>query len=106
MENKDIHDKLSRKEVRDYLAKEYITYESFGNIEYIENQIKELQNELVKAKRFDAIKTIIEIENWKEFDCSEIVQYKSKTYFPFIGTEEEFKNLENKIKKENTYGEP
>ncbi len=106
MENKDIHNGLPNKGIRDFLSIQLEKSMIASQVKDIEEQIKYLQTQLNLAKIREAVLQLIKNNGWTNFDCSEIVKYNDETYFSFVGTEEEFKKLENKIKKENIYGEP
>ncbi len=109
MKNEDIHNGLDKKEIRNFLG-QWIWREGLlgraSEIEYLEKVIERIKEKLIHCRNHQAVTTLIESNNWENFDSSEIVPYKSETYFPFIGTKEEFENLQTKIKQENTYGEP
>lgn len=57
MENEDVHNRLDKKEIRDYIGK------------------------------------LLESNNWQVFDISELVPCHDESYYPFIGTEEEFETF-------------
>lgn len=101
MKNEEIHNGLKDKEIRDFLAKELNEVEYFGliSIDYVQKQIKELQKSLENARRYEAIKSLIEKNGWNDFDISEVIIYNEKKYFPFIGTEEEYDEFVKKAKK-------
>ena len=104
MENKDIHNELSEKEVRDFLSKQ-LKYEQDECehrtlIKDIENHIEYWQKVLIHAKNYLAILQIIQSKEWKEFDISDDIHSDRNTYFPFIGTEKEYKSLIQRLKKE------
>jgi hypothetical protein len=99
IENKEIHNGLNNKEIRDYLGKELYKLQMSGgwsNVEFIEKQIRELTQTLELCKQYNAIKKIIEMNKWKDFDVSEITSYNSNYYQYFIGTEKEFEKFESK----------
>lgn len=103
MDNKDIHNGLNKKEIRDFLA-QYIHKERFlgrySEIEYLEKELERIKERLVHCRNHKAVLTLIESNGWKDFDLDIIVPYNEDTYFPFIGTKEEFKALEKRAKKE------
>lgn len=107
MENKDIHNGLDKKEIRDFLAKMRIKEGSSCNymplevISTLEKQIIHNQEVILNIKAYSAINELIKSCGWNTFDVSnDISKYDPKTYFEFIGTDEEFKTLEKKVKKE------
>ncbi len=113
MENKDIHNGLSEKEVRDYLSKQYQKegYKCNWNpdVKFLEKELERHKKMLEAANIFNGIKALIKLQGWKTFDVfDEISDYEDDEdiYFEFMGTEEEFKVFIEKLKKENTYGEP
>ncbi len=104
MDNENIHDGLDKKEIRDYLAKARHKEAMGGytsNVEWFEKQVKEFEVMLEHAKIVRAINQLIESNGWKEFDVSEHVKWSHETYFSFMGTQEEYETLVEKIKKEN-----
>ncbi len=110
MENKDIHNGLDKKEIRDFLAKSRAkegnscSYMKLDTIQIMEKQIIKLQEYIQHIKNLDAIETLIKINDWKNFDVSDdVTKYNPETYFEFLGTEEEFKELINKINEGNNY---
>ena len=96
MKNENIHNGFSEKEVRDFLAQELRESQKEGgfvSVEYAEEQIKNFQKILKRAKKFEAVKCLMALRGWEDLDISEWVSYNSETYFPFIGTEEERSKL-------------
>lgn len=93
----DIHNKLKDKEVRDFLAIRFVEEgrACSWNIDtdYIEKQLKELQEQLKHANALKCIEHLIEINGWSPFDISVYVQYDEEDYIPFIGTEEEYRKM-------------
>ena len=98
MKNKNIHNGLDNKNVRDFLSKR--TWYGFdGEVEAIEKQINDLQEKLKKAKESQATRDLIRLNGWDEFDVSdEIEDYQRGEYFNFVGTKEEYKQLKKKMK--------
>lgn len=104
MDNENIHNGLKNKEIRDYLSKTRHKEYRGGytdNVEWFEKQIKEFEVMLEHAKIVRAINQLIESNRWEEFDVSELIEWNHETYFSFIGTQEEYEMLIEKIKKEN-----
>lgn len=99
MKNSEIHNELDDKEIRNFLAKELYKSRIIGcvGVKYIEVEIERLQKNLEAAKRYEGIVSLIEKMNWKEFDIGDYVHYDSETYFPFLGTQEEYERLKDKI---------
>jgi len=94
MENSEKHSKLPEALMRDFLGKSIKDCGYPRKKETIENEIKKLSNELEKAKISEGIFSIIKLKGWYELDVSdEITDYNPETYFNFIGTKEEHKNL-------------
>ncbi len=93
MENKDIHNGLDKKEIRDFLAQ--LTHkESFlgrlSEINFLEKELEKIKERLIHCKNHKATLTLIELNGWKKFDLSDVIPYNKDTYFPFVGTEKEF----------------
>lgn len=103
MKNEDIHSDIPKKEIRDFLG-QWSHREGFlgdaSEIKYLEKTIKEAEERLIHCRNHRAVITLIKSNGWKEFDISDEISYRKDTYFPFIGTEEEFESLKNKIKNE------
>lgn len=103
MDNKNIHDGLDNKEVRDFLA--HWSYREgflgrYSEIEYLEKELEKIKERLIHCKNHKAILTLIESNGWTDFDLDDIIPYNKDTYFPFVGTKEEFEALEKRAKKE------
>ena len=103
MKNEDIHNSLPKKEVRDFLGqlthKEGLLGSEF-EIRYLEKELEKIKERLIHCRKHRAVVTLIESNGWKEFDVSDDVPYSKDSYFPFIGTEEEFEVLKKKLEKE------
>jgi len=94
MENNEIHKNLPEKELRDFLGKQLELYEVYDSVEVAEKKLKDAKDHLERAKIFHALETIIALKGWQDIDCSdEIGDYFDIGYFPFIGTDEEFKKI-------------
>lgn len=100
MKNEDIHKGLFQTDIRDFLAREYERSWTIGggDIAFLEKEIAELQDMLTKAKKRQAIRLLIESQGWEDWDVSDEVPYNSSTYFPFVGTEEEYDVLIKELK--------
>lgn len=124
MKNTEIHQELSEKDLRDFLTKSLAdnnlkriaigndpkyayTYKTTNNLiigldRAIANSEKELKKVTLKIelyKKDRAICQIIEMKGWKEFDVSDyVIKDYEDWYLSFIGTEEEYENLESKLK--------
>ena len=106
MDNKDIHNELDKKEIRDFLG-QWSRREGFlgrySEIEYLEKEIERIKERLVHCRNHKAVLTLIESNGWKDFDLDNYVPYDEDNYFPFVGTKEEFEELKKKAKKDNNY---
>lgn len=102
MDNKNIHKSFTQREIRDYLAQELKESQEEGgfiSVEYAEEQIKHFQDMLKYAKKFEAVRCLMAERGWEDWDITENIAYNKETYFPFIGTEEEFNKLLGLLKK-------
>lgn len=102
MKNKDIHRGLPRAEIRDFLANEHKRNWVLGSVPLLEKEIEELQERLVRARKHQAANQLIKSQGWETWDVSDEVPYNSSTYFPFVGTEEEYDALLEVIKSEGS----
>ena len=96
MKNEDIHNGLEQAEIRNFLAKELhkcLLAGGFDNIERVQNEIKRLNALLEECKKYEAIRLMMSSLGWSDYDVSEDVIYNVNTYFPFIGSEEEYAKL-------------
>lgn len=103
MDNKDIHNGLDKKEIRDFLSKQSRREGFLGRhseIEYLEKELERIKERLIHCRNHKAIITLIESIGWESFDLDDIVPYNKDTYFPFIGTKEEFEALEERLNEE------
>ena len=114
MKNKDIHKGLEKEELRTFFAtciekysfckkKEYDNFISENvwesTIKRIEIDKYNLDLELERAIVFKSIGFLLKMLDWAEHGVSDgIEDYNEGNYFPFIGTEEEYKNLILKMK--------
>ena len=105
MKNENIHNDLPKKEIRDFLG-QWSHREGFlgraFEIEYLEKSIKEAEERLIHCRNHQAIIQLIKSNDWEKFDVSHKIPYEEVTYFPFIGTEEEYNKLIKKIENEET----
>ena len=93
MKNEDKHCGLNDAHIRDFLAQQ-LRYGYRGEVIAINKHIAKLKENLKVAKRSEAAAQLIEDKGWERFDVSEEIQdYSPKTYFAFIGTNEEYKAL-------------
>lgn len=90
IKNEEIHNSFSKNEIRDFLGKMLQENQMFRDVEFLKNQIKEMQLALKKLEKYESVKMIIESLGWKWFDVSDEIYYDKNTYFPFIGTEKEY----------------
>lgn len=105
MKNEDIHKSFYQSEVRDFLAQELRNAQRKwgGPSDILETKIKELQERLRYSKKVEAVEALLEEhnwENWENWDVSDDVSYHSETYFSFVGTKEEFRELEKQLEEE------
>jgi len=101
MKNKDQHKGLKHAGIRDFLSKS-LKYSYEGEVEIIEEQMKKLQANLERAKTYQASYALVQSKGWEYFDSSdECEDYRDGHYTPFVGTEEEFSQMCNNIRKEN-----
>ena len=103
MNNEDIHNHTSEKEIRTFLSKQLRTCD-FGSefaLELKMKQLETLKQEIESMKLGIAIESLIKKEGWDEWDISDDIPYNPETYFPFIGTETEFEELIRLIEEES-----
>ena len=114
MKDIEIHNGLENKEVRDFLAKSIIDAAKIdvnkqvapyheSNWDYFIAQQKciiENSNSLIKRYEvFKSVETIAKLQNWQEFDISEIVERTDgKFHRSFYGTQSEFDNFKKTLK--------
>ena len=118
MKNREIHNGLEHKQVRDFLSNQQVQfwYEKSqlkkktvpNGLKGFEYEIAELENELFFknellniCRGLDAINKLIYVRGWEEFDVSDYVEHDSPyTYYNhFIGTKEEYETFISKFKK-------
>ena len=113
MKNSEIHKNFPHAELRDFLSEaiqknikeETRLSNEFNGISYngysldtsilsIENELLHLAKRLKIRKERRAILSIIEMQNWKEFDVSdETERDNDNRWMSFIGNEEEYHDL-------------
>lgn len=97
MRNDVIHKMNSDSDIRDFLSKEYESgYKKSGyrGSSYLRKEIEKLQQELENAKKYEAALSLIYSRGWKVYDISDYISdYNPDKFFPFVGTEEEYKFL-------------
>lgn len=100
IKNENIHEDFSQKEIRNYLAKELeLNGGIYVSIKYIEKQIEEFKKLLKQRENYESVLHLIKEKGWEDWDVSEYVPYNKETYFPFIGTEDEFNKVLELLKK-------
>ena len=100
IKNEDIHENFSQQEIRNYLAKELeLNGCIYVSVKYIEEQIEKYQELLKQRKNYESVLHLIKERGWEDWDVSEYVLYNEETYFPFVGTEEEFNKLLELVRK-------
>ena len=102
MNNNDIHNGLDKKEIRDLLGQWLWREGALGTsseIKYLEKELERIKERLIHCRNHQAVIALINSNGWKDFDVSENIPYNNDTYFPFIGTKEEFEDLKKKTKK-------
>jgi len=91
MKNANIHETLNDKDIRDFLAQNLSNTYS-GEVDSLKERISQLQKELERAVKAEAVLKLIDCKGWDYFDISDqISDYKPSTYFPFVGTEADLK---------------
>ncbi|MEK6878997.1 MAG: hypothetical protein AABY22_05285 [Nanoarchaeota archaeon] len=98
MENDEIHNAFEDRELRDFISKTLRINKVYDRTEEINIKIRELNNELKKAKIQEALLLLLKKLSWQLYDVSDDVLYNKDTYFDFIGTLEEYETV---FKKEN-----
>ena len=74
MENKDIHNDLDKKEIRDFLAQWERREGLLGRaseIEYLEKELEKIKERLIHCRNHKAVLTLIESNGWEQFDLSD-----------------------------------
>ena len=98
MKNDEIHNAFEDRELRDFISKTLRINKVYDRTEEINIKIRELNNQLEKAKIQEALLLLLKKSNWQLYDVSDDVLYNKDTYFDFIGTLEEYETV---FKKEN-----
>lgn len=119
MKDTEIHNGLPEKEIRDFFSEqimdnvmsgETIPHKYTPNLDpYVQalyNQkidLENCQNEIKRLERMIAVRTLLKLKGWEEWDCSNSVlrSTPNRGWLNFIGTEEEFK----KFMKDNDFKE-
>lgn len=102
MKNDNIHDDLNQKEIRDFLAQQLRQGERKGGLisrKDVEDQIRRLEALLKSIKKVEMMRILIGEKGWKEWDASNYIFYHRESYFPFVGTEEEYNKFLELVKK-------
>lgn len=91
------HDGLPNNQIRDLLAAEerdtdvsmglYTSNDEFRDM--LVRNVEEARKKLVAYDRGQALKSVLDKFGWTVHDISEFVEFNSKTYRSFIGTEAE-----------------
>ena len=103
MHNLDIHKNFDRSDVRDFLAQELERSRSTVNqsVEWLESEIARYQKALSIARQRDTVLELIKGCGWAMQHVDTVgIQCDSETYFPFVGTEEEYEELLARIARE------
>ena len=103
MHNSDIHKNFDRSGVRDFLAQELERAQAASggaNVEWLMAEIKRYEELLIAAQHLKATIALMEVCGWTDWDISPDVPYDKETYFPFVGTEEEYTDLLGQIERE------
>jgi len=99
MKNADVHVGFEDKEVRDFLSDSYernIRKAGYVNLDRLEEQLRELEEQLEHARQVSAALKLIEQRGWTVHDNSDDIEdYKPETWRPFVGTEEEFEQYKS-----------
>lgn len=115
--NEEKHAGLPQREIRDALGKLHREHYRKCHIwderglEYLEQQLKELQEKVEAARMSAGLSRTIKALGWQLNDVSDhLCNYDKETYFEFIGTEEEAdafreKNLTARQKSERNRSE-
>ena len=100
MKIEEIHEGLDKKEIRDFLGKQFNKVDFVNSIKIAEEKLKEAELNLKNARIREGIIEIIKEFGWWYFDDSDIIEnYNEETFTYFIGTEEEIKTLRKKVKE-------
>jgi hypothetical protein len=106
--NQDIHKDFDRAEVRDFLAQELerASKASGGvNVEWLMAEIERYQELLKAARHLEATVELMHVCGWEDWDISDEVPFSQETYFPFVGTEDEYVELLRQIDQEKKASE-
>ena len=84
---------FKRKDCPEYIKKNFDAEIILDKIKNCETELKNLRDQIFLQRKFEHL---MHKNGWSEFDCSDYIEdYSSKTYIPFIGTQEEFNQLED-----------
>lgn len=104
MKNESIHDGFDKSEIRNFLSKKLrmdksCAYRDWGTGQ-LENEStellieeKKLREKIEYNKEMVVIKKLISSMGWGIFDVSDYVEYTKESYFSFLGTEKEVREL-------------
>jgi hypothetical protein len=105
----EVHQGLSDKEIRDYLATEAtLCYdqEAYVDPEVARLQFEEAKKRLEASKKLQALKSLMAQRGWKHFDVSdEVTDFDgrsangSRRYMGFVGTEKEHRETFASLKE-------
>ena len=117
MKDTEIHNGLPEKEIRDFFSEQIMKCVMPGEttphkytpnldayVQALYNQkvdLENCQNEIKRLERMIAVRTLLKLKGWEEWDCSNSVSRTNRGWLNFIGTEEEFK----KFMKDNNFKE-
>lgn len=103
MNNSDVHNHLSDKEIRDFLGKQLqqcFLGQAGNTTEWLEKEIARLQKRLEVTRQYIALQKLVKNHGWQDFDISDEIPYDRETYFNFIGTVDEYEELLKQLDKE------
>lgn len=82
---------FKRKDCPEYIKRNFDSSILLEKIKIAENELKNLRDQIFLQRKFEHL---MHKHGWSEFDCSDYIEdYSSKSYIPFIGTQEEFNQL-------------
>ena len=103
MNDTKIHEGLENKVIRDFLGREITKTWGARAVDVIQRHIQELQHELQRARRQEALLALMEYLGWDEFDVPDHVSRTpgEEYWMQFIGTDEEFSQLQHRLQEES-----